>query len=140
MSDIIKYTFWGHLRVNVIYYMLVAVTAIFNMRVCLHSCPMCRLRLTLDFIAALISCVETLWSTKCSRSSSWYHVLPNAAALFFHFNVFGHNPCSLYGQPCPPPPLSVIINQPQEMMNNMPVVSILPFLLHSFKNCLAVSL
>lgn len=65
MSDIIKYQFWGHLRLNVIYCMLVAVTAIFNMHVCVCVCvsthaPMCRLRLTLDFIAALISCVETL--------------------------------------------------------------------------------
>lgn len=40
--------------------------------------------------------------------------------------------CSFHGQP--PPSLTVRTNQLQEMMNNMLVVSILPFLLQSFKN------
>lgn len=43
-------------------------------------------RLTLHFIAAMIFFVEILYNTQCS--SSWYHILPNATALFFHFNEF----------------------------------------------------
>lgn len=52
--------------------------------------------------------------------------------MFPHFNVLVAVPAAS--------PVPVTINQPQEMMNNMLVVSILPFLPPIFKKCCTVSL
>lgn len=144
MSGILKYTFLENLRLHFINtYLLHSGNCLLDhnalclpilyMHVCgqdLLSAP-CPLWLTLHFITAMIFFVEILQNTKCS--SSWYHVLPNATALFLHFNELVTS-LQLLWSTSPGLSLTVIISQPQEMMNNMLVVSILPFLLQYFKS------
>ena len=65
---------------------------------------------------------------KPKSNSSRCHVLPNATALFSHFNDSLRSLQLLWSACAPPLSLAVTISQPQEMMNNMLVVSVLPFL------------
>lgn len=91
---------------------------------------MCPPRLTLHFIAAPdFLCRDTVEHQMQQQLVSCF---AKCNSFVLSLQWVGYNPYSFYGQP--PPSLTVIISQLQEMMNNMLVVSVLSFLLQSFKS------